>query len=68
MVEVFLLMLKKWKVDGFIFEFGGASKDIKVFYSVVVWELWKDIVFSNFFSCLNVVPTIALFRDDLILK
>jgi hypothetical protein len=38
MVEVFPLMLDEWKVDGFIFEFGSASEDIKVFYSVMVWK------------------------------
>jgi hypothetical protein len=68
MVEVFPLMLDKREVDGSIFEFGGASEDIKVFYSFVVWEPLKDVVFGNLVSCLSVDPTIALFRDDLILK
>jgi hypothetical protein len=68
MVEVFPLVLEKQEVDGFIFEFGSASEDIKVFYSIVVWEPPKDVVFGNLVSSLSVDPTIALFRDDLILK
>jgi hypothetical protein len=68
MVEVFPLVLDKWEVDGFIFEFGSASEDIEVFYLFMVWEPLKDVIFSNFVSCLSVVPTIMLFWDDLILK
>jgi hypothetical protein len=68
MVEVFPLVLDKQEVDGFVFEFGGASEDIKVFYSIVVWEPLKDVVFGNFVSCLSVNPTITLFSDNLILK
>jgi hypothetical protein len=30
MVEVFPLMLDGQKIDGFVFEFGSASKDIEV--------------------------------------
>jgi hypothetical protein len=68
MVKVFPLVVEEWEVDGFIFEFGSASEDIKVFYLVMVWEPLKDMIFGNFFSSLGVVPTIVLFRDNLILK
>jgi hypothetical protein len=67
-VEVFPLVGGEQKVDGFIFEFGSASEDIKVFYLIMVWKPLKDIVLGNFVSCLSVVPTIILFRDNLILK
>jgi hypothetical protein len=36
MVEVFPLVLDKQEVDGFIFKFGSASEDIKVFYLFMV--------------------------------
>jgi hypothetical protein len=49
------------EVDGFIFKFGGASEEIKVFDLFVVWEPPNDIVFGNLFSCLSVDPTIMLF-------
>ena len=68
MVEVFPLVLDKWEIDSFIFKFGSASKDIKIFYLVVVWEPLKDVIFGKLFSCLSVDPTIVVFRDGLILK
>ena len=68
MVEVFPLVLDKQEVDGYIFKFGSASKDIKVFYLIVVWEPLKDVIFGNFVFCLSVDLTIALFGDNLILK
>jgi hypothetical protein len=67
-IEVLPLVLCKGKVDGFIFKFGGAREDIKVFDLFVVWEPPKDIIFGNLFSCLGIIPTIMLFGNNLVLE